>query len=327
MRKRTANPNRPRNRRIRTAMPSPEEVKGTRLPRHTRVNGRVIEIAQNLAGGKSQVRLETGSPTYRAIPFSIVSDAEIVGETTEVAGRHIVDTAFISKYVDNVALLANGAPMQDLTTDELIMRNNFHDQDFGEGVTGFHFPGENMYLSPAVRDTFALGTRGMRGLKLELSQTAAFNATTMQVKCMPNYVLMPRKTGFVNTTERVIQSFGAVGKHTFTDLPDSDDLQNFWLIGAGITDLKVEVDGEVLIDCNRHEYNAYLLSEGRFPAAVGDNWFIDLHSSGEARSLAALDLPAETRRGAKVKIDLTTTVADTEVQFLATHAGLYQNIR
>ncbi len=314
-------------RKIRVAQPSPEFLSQARLRRHTRVNTRPVEIQMNLAGGRSQIKLDTGPQTYRAIPFMITNDVAIAGETTLTDGLHVVDTAFISKYISNAKLSANGAPMQDLSVDELIQRNAFHGQSFGNGVTGFHFPGPNMYHSVKVRDAFALGTANMRALKLELTQTAAFNPVTMEIRCVPHYVLEARPTGFVTTTERVTESFAAIGKHTFTDLTDADDMENFWLIGSGITDLKVEVDGEVLIDCNRHEYNAMLIADGRDPAAVGDNWFVDFHSDGEPRSLAALDLPAELRRGAAVKIDLTTTAANTAVEFLTTHAGLYKNIR
>ena len=296
--------------------------------RPTRIDATIAEIYPNMSGGIARINLPTGDYTYRAIPFYITSSAEIVGKTTEVVGiGHVVNTANVSEYISNVRLMMNGAVMQELTTDELVIRNQYSVLDMSAGMVGFWFPGTRFYQDARHRDAFALGTERAYGLKLELQQTAAFDTGTMELHCAPLFVRAPKATAFTYTTERISNTFSAIGKHTFTDLPDGDAIAQIWMIADGVTHLKMEVDGKTLIDCNRIEYNNMLIEAGRDISAIGDDWLIDMHWDGRPRSLAPLDLPAEVRRGAKIKVELTTTQANTEVQFLVLHSGLYRDVR
>jgi len=144
---------------------------------------------------------------------------------------------------------------------------------------------------------------------------------------MPHVVDIPRMTAFTFTTERLNQTFAGAGKHTFWDLPVGDDISSVWLMANGISRIKLEIDGDVLYDMDRASYEAYLLEKGRDPAALGGHWYLDLHAEGKAVSMASLDLPAERRRDARVKLDIVTQNASTAVEFLVTHADLYQKIR
>ena len=252
-----------------------------------------------------------------------------MGDTFQIVGGvHVVLDDKIYKYIENVKLVANGATMQDYSTQELLAKNEFHGLDLGRGEIGFHLPGENMYREQKFRDLLALGTSNLRGLKVILKQTALFDNATMHVQSTPHYVMQERPATYVLTTERVVKTFSGVGKHTFIDLPDGDDIQFIWMIGNGISDVMLEVDGEALIDCSLNQYKGYLTSVGRNNSALMSNqWFIDFHAEGEPMSLAALDQPVEVRRGARIKIDLTTTNAETEIQFVVGHVGPYQKVR
>jgi hypothetical protein len=88
----------------------------------------------------------------------------------------------------------------------------------------------------------------------------------------------------------------------------------------------MEVDGDILFDMDRATYESYLISNGRNVSALGSNWYIDFHAEGEPRSLSALDRVHELRRGAHIKLDLTTSNQETPVEFAMTKSGLYRKI-
>lgn len=293
--------------------------------RPTRIDNTVGQIHMNTAG-KAIITYPTGDYVYRALPFYITSDSEIVGDTTQIGGVHVINTDKVKNYIWQVRLMINGSPLHELTVEELQMRNGFHDIDFDIGQVGFQFPGD-IYYQDKHRDAFSLGTANVNSLTMELAQTANFNAGTMQIHTSPWFVRDSKPIAFTHKTERVSHTFAAAGKHTFMDIPVADAIKDIWIKGAGITAIKLVVDGKTMFDCTRMEYRSMLIANGRLPNAVGDNWFIDFHHDGQPVSLAALDLPHEVRRGAKIKLDITTTSADTQVDFIITQSGYYADIR
>jgi len=321
--------NRRRSRRgqIRMTMPGREAQQKARLTQPTRINTDPVTSHQGTAGGWTQIMLETGNYTYRALTFGIRCTASLVGITTEVQGEHWVDQEHLVDYISDVRLSANGTPITEITIGELIDVNNFHEQEMGSQMAAILFPGEGLYHNDRIVDAYALGTKGLRDLKLELRQKAAFDSATMEIDCVPHFVKLTKAPGFVTTTERMTKQLGAAGKHTFRDLPDGDDIRSIYIIADGVQHVKLEVDKEVLYDMSKAQYDAYLIMNGRDPDALAGKWFLDIHAEGDARSLAALDRPREVRRGATIKLEITTLNANTEVVFLVTHAGIYAKVR
>lgn len=313
---------------IRHSRPGPEITKKAQINRLTRVSNDPVEINKATGAGKCIVRLSTGDFTYRAIPFGVRSSVDLGADSYALmGGGYMVTLAALSKYISDIRLEVNGGPLQEWDTDELITVNDFYDFKFHGGFTGFHFPGEEMYDSQKMRDLFALGTANLRSLKLILKQTNLFDSDTMDIVCVPHYVQEARPATFVTRTQPILHTFSGVGKHTYNELPTGDDIQSIWVIGDGISHLKLEVDGETLIDGHIDDYKAYLRSVNRDNSPLDDQWFIDFQAEGEATALAALDLPGEVRRGAKVKVTLTTTQAETPVKFITNHVGTYHKVR
>ncbi len=317
-----------RVRAVRVARPSAEIIQNSQLGRMTRVSAEPTTVNQANGAGQTIVELATGSFAYRCIPFRIVSDVEIVGDTVPtVTGKHVVTLDKVSKYVTNVRLDANGSPMLELTTDELLARNAYQGLELSIGETGFHFPGYGVFEGQRVRDLLSLGTKNLSQLKLILQQTGAFDAATMKIESAPHWVNESRWATFVTTNQINTTTFSGAGQHTYQNLPSGDDMQSVWVKGDGISRIKIEVDKELLIDADLETYAAYLRSMGKDPAAFGDQFYIDFQPEGEPTALAALDQEADIRRGARVKVTLTTTNATTPVKFITTHVGAYHKIR
>ncbi len=317
-----------RVRAVRVARPSPEIIQNSQVGRMTRVTSEAATVNQANGAGQTIVELATGSFVYRCIPFRIVCDAEIVGDTVQmINGKHVVTLDKVSKYVTDVRLDANGSPMLELTTEELISRNAYQGLELSIGETGFHFPGYGVFEGQRPRDLLSLGTKNLTQLKLILQQTGLFDAANMRIESTPHWVNDSRWATFVTTNQINTSTFSGVGLHTYQNLPAGDDMQSVWIKGAGISHVKVEVDKELLIDADIETYAAYLRSMGKDPAAFGDQFYIDFQAEGEPTALAALDQEADIRRGARVKVTLTTTNENTAVKFITTHVGPYHKIR
>ncbi|WP_121630097.1 hypothetical protein [Tropicibacter alexandrii] len=313
--------------RIRSAHPGGEATKRLTLPRLTRISGDYVNATLGNKSGFATYSMTVGDVTYRAITFGIVSTAAVAGVTQEIAGKHYVTTDKLADYLSTVRLVANGGTMQELDMSELVIRNAYHGITFGPVMSGFAFPGQTMYANQRIEDAFALGTLGMRSLSLEIKLGAAFSESTMEVVVMPHAVDMGRSPGYTYTTERLNATFSGAGKHTYTDLPVGDDVKDVWIFGANIQHVTLTIDREVLFDCDRAQYEAWLTSNGRNVDALGGNWLLDAHADGIARSIAALDAAGERRRDARFKLEITTLDASTPVEFLVTHSDIYQRIR
>ncbi len=317
-----------RVRAVRVAKPSAEIKQNSRITRMTRVSSEPATVNQANGAGQTIVEFATGSFVYRCLPFRIVSDVEIVGDTVPtVTGKHVVTLDKIANYVTDVRLDANGSPMLELKTEELIARNAYQGLELSIGETGFHFPGNSVFDDKEARDLLALGTQNLTQVKLILQQTGSFDAATMKIESAPHWVNESRWATFVNTNQINSTTFSGAGAHTYQNLPSGDDMQSVWVKGAGISHIKIEVDKELFIDADLETYGAYLRSMGKDPAAFGDQFYIDFQPEGMPTALAALDQPADIRRNARVKVTLTTTNATTPVKFITTHVGAYHKIR
>ncbi len=312
---------------IRTSKPSFKASQALALHRPTRIAPDYVSQSLGNKSGYQTFQLETGDATYRAITFAIVSTVAIAGKTTNIGGKHYVNVANLAEFIGEVRLVANGTDLQRLSSAELLRRNVFHDSTFGPVFNGFAFPGRNAYHRRDLVDAYALGTLQFRSLTLELRLEDAFDSDTMEVTVSPHVVDVAKHIGFTYTTERINKTFTGIGKHTYKDIPVADDIKDIWIMGNGITHLKMEVDGDVMFDMDRATYESYLISNGRNIATLAGNWLLDFHAEGDPRSLAALDRIGEVRRGAGIKFDVTTSVESTPVEFLVTNAGLYRKIR
>lgn len=312
---------------IRTSVPAQKKAATLRLPRLTRITDQYVDATVGTQAGFSTFKLETGDVTYRAITWGIVCTGEIVGVTLPRDGKHYMRAEKLKDYIGEVRLTANGTDMQSLSQEELETRNSYKGITFGPHYTGFAFPGSNAYELRQWLDAFALGTQGMKNLVLGLKATADFDPATMEIVCMPHAVDMQKPVGFTFTTDRSNQTFASAGTHTYYDLPIGDDVADIWVKGEGISHIRLEVDGDVLFDMDRMQYESYLIANGRNPQVLGGEWFLDVHCEGSPRSIAALDRAAERKRDARIKLELTTRNASTNVEFLVTHADLYARIR
>lgn len=313
---------------INTSQPSRKATRKFALPRPTRIIPDYVRATRGVKSGYETFELERGDVTYRALTFGIKSAASIAGITTATGGIHMIKVEHLSTYLGEARVVANGTQMQALHVSELITRNAFHGNTFGPVFTGFAYPGENMYWDRGLVDAYALGTMGMKSLSLEIKLEAAFDNDTMELIVMPHAVDIARGPGFTFTTERLNTVWTGAGKHTYMQLPIAEDIKDVWIMADGIERVKMTVDSDILFDMSRFEYEAFLTTNGRDVSVLGGQWFLDFHIEGDARSLAALDRPAELRRDARVKLEVVTSdPVNTPVEFLITHAGIYNKIR
>lgn len=319
--------NRNRNRKVQTATPSQPMLKRGDLRRMTRVIPDTAIANTQLANGRSHITVECGVWTYTALPVVIISDVEIAGETRLFAGRHIVKTEHFSKYVSSIDLRINQQLMQTWDVDLLIQKNDYNDAGLYDGFVGIVFSNPNMYDDKRVADLFALGTGNLKQVKLELVQTSAFDSTTMRIESRPHAVNERKPALFTHRTVYSPWQVHSSGWHEYTDLPTGDDIQSILVNGEGITDAVLEVDGQIIFEGSLSDHFNYLLMNGKDPAAWGEKFYFDFHAEGEPTSLAALDLPAQVARGAKIKLKLKMSQPTTEVIFQTTHAGRLVDIR
>lgn len=312
---------------IRTSIPNIDEANTFMLRRPTRIAASYISATLGNKSGYTTFNVERGDATYRALTWGIRCTAAIVDVTVNIAGVHYVQRDKLSTYLGQVRTVANGSIMQEFSMAELTTYNKFHDIAYGPVFDGFAYPGDNLYSDRAMSDAFALGTKNFRSLTLEIQQKAAFDAATMEIVVVPHVVDKPMHAYFCNTTERLSTTWTGVGLHTYLDLPVNDDLRNIWIIADGVQHVKLEIDGDIMFDMDRAQYEAYLSHHGRDTAALGGSWLLDFHAEAEPRSLSALDLPDERRRDARYKLTVTTTQDVTPVQFVLQNADLYKQIR
>ncbi|KPU84696.1 hypothetical protein JI58_02245 [Marinosulfonomonas sp. PRT-SC04] len=278
--------------------------------------------------GYHTFKLKVGDATYRAITFAIKCDAEVVGKSVRIGGIHYLKTEVLNEYIGNIRLTASGSTMQEYDISELLIKNSFHEISFGPVYTGFAFPGEFTFSSEAMTDAFALGTKGMRDLTLHIKPNkTTFDETTMEIVVMPYAVDRVKPVGFTFTTERISTTFAGIGNHTYWDLPISDDIRSFWLKADGLKYVKLTVDGTVMFDMDVAQYQAFLIEKRRNVDVLEGQFYIDVFAEREPRTIAALDLSEERKRDARIKLEVTTTMVSTPVEFIIEHADLYDRIR
>ncbi len=312
---------------IRTSHPSAKGTKNLRLPRLTRISDSYVNATLGNKSGFATYSLTVGDATYRSVTWAIKTTAGVPGVTNSVAGVHYIKNELLSDYLDQVRIVPNGSELFGMSQAELLKRNAFHGISYGPLFTGFAFPGEGQYDQQRITDAYALGTKGMRSLTLELQLKAEFDPDTMEVVVVPHVVDIPKWPGLVLSNERQNVTFTGAGKHTYWDLPIGDDIKDLWIQGANIQRIVMNVDGDQMFDMDRASYEAFLVQTGRDPSVLDGDWYIDFHADGVARSLAALDFENERKRDARIKLDVYTNGSTTPVEFLVTHADYYNKIR
>lgn len=313
---------------IRTSEPNQKRANSLRLRGLTNVSDEPVDKTQGNSSGLAAFEFETGPFTYRKITWAIRCTAAIADVTMERQGVHYIKRQLLKNYIGEVRLIPNNNPLQELTMGELEIRNLHNDIAFGPIFSGFAFPGEHTYEDKTLTDAYALGTEGMRSLRLTMKiNDANFDADTMEIVVLPHFVRESRPTGFTIKTETTTHNFPSVGKHTYRALSIGDDIKDLWIQGDGIRHIKMEIDGDLLFDWDYAQYEAFMVGNGKVVGALDGGWFIDMHAEGAPRSIAALDRPNERRKDANVKLTITTTQASTDVRFILTTADLYGAIR
>ena len=279
-----------------------------------------------LSGGRSYIDITTGPWTYMSLPVVIVSDVAIAGETYRKGGQHIVKTQHFSKYVSSMALRVNAQILLDYHVDELIKKNDYEDAGMLDGFVGFVFTNYRKYNDQRVADLFALGTGNLRNVKVEMLQTSAFDSATMKIECRPIAVHERKPALYLKRSETLPFTFNGAGQHLVSTIGVGDDIESIFIDAEGITRIELEADGVKQIDGSLADVQNYLLMAGKDPSAFGNKFFIDFHALGVPTSLAAMSTPEQVSRGARIKLKITTTQANTEVVVRTNYAGLLVDI-
>ncbi len=312
---------------IRSTQPARGPIQRSKLSRLTRVTDMYFEPSIGVANGWTTINCEVGDVTYRAILWSIKCKAAIEGVTVTKDGLHYVIRSKLKDYISEVKLDVNGTDFVDRTQSELNRLNDMQTHQLGPVSSGFLFPGDKTYTSEAIDDVYALGTLGLKYLRLKLKLTDAWDADNMEIMPMAWAVDQPRAPSFMLRNEKTNTTFAGVGKHTYRDLPISDDIRALWIMGGGISHITIKVDGDELFSGDRFQYESFLIEKGRNVLPAQDDWYFDMHAEGIARSIAALDTAAERQRDARIELELKTTTDSTPVVFDVTTSDLFAKLR
>lgn len=271
------------------------------------------------------IDLPVGRYTYRQWGFSVVATAAIAGETTVRAGLHMVNTAFISKYVDTFIIEIDGRAVFELTADEMVKWNAYQNLDTTDGVLRFAFGSPGLHNTDLVEDAYQLGTGNVKSLKLRVKTKAAWVAGMLPVlNC--EYAPVSRPIGYFQTTTRYAVTNPAAGNFSITDLAVGKDFATIWVqtATASINRAKFTVDREIVFDQNRWNLRAMHDAWGKDVANMGEGIIFDAFRDGDGIGLDSVsDQVGERRRGADIRLDLDMATAGQALNIVVFHCGLF----
>lgn len=264
-----------------------------------------FDMSGAFSDGTAVIKVDIGPYTYQMFMLTLVSDAEIAGKTTLVNGRHIVNTANISDYLENVELRIDGRRRRNQSVEDLLAVSAYRDLDVMEGHLIIPFGGPNLFDDPDMEDLYMLGTKNLRDLRIHVDFTPDWDSTSMHLVATAEYAPVERNVSHFEGIEEYRYSFDSGGDHTITDLPTHSDISHILVFADGMGDVELKVDNLIMAEGNVYDLNAVNALHGRDIAALGNHFMWDAWRGGEAKKgLAGLRTAAQSRRNAKLRLKL-----------------------
>lgn len=273
------------------------------------------------------VDIPIGPYTYRQFGISIVAPAAIVGKTDASGARngvHIVTTAAITDYVDQIVLEINGAAKWSMTAAQLAAYNAYHNHDTADGVLRMVFGSPGLFgYNDMIEDAYQFGTGNLRSAKLRIKTKAAW-VTGMMPVITTEYAPVSRPLGYFQTTTETVVTNPGAGEFSITDIAVGIDFAALWVQAPGIKRAKLTVDRREVFDLSAWNLRALHTAWGKDYDGLGEGIMFDAWRDGDGIGLDSVsDSVAERRRGADVRLDLQMAAANTTIKVTVLHCGLF----
>ncbi len=314
-----------------------------KLPDYVNVSDDLLSIGSRLSGGVIEVDFPTGDFVYRGLAIMIEGKATsaITGVTAPNLmaqgedGRHYVKSGQFGKLISRVRLEADGIEIFDFESWQRFVEflrmfgwdgrnDDLHD------FLGFGWPNVFRDGSP-VEALYALGTNNIRDLRLKI-YTSNLWKSEMQLRIPVWYAPVRQNAAQVISRQTWSRTLATAGKHVIDDIRID---KRIWRIvvttnqAKKITDYRVEV-GDIEWQAGRavvNQIEALKLSppwgtqthvgpyRNYTGALTGVGACLDLRVDMEREGLAIAPLTSEAqrRRDDRLKIELETASAGTEV--------------
>lgn len=272
------------------------------------------------------IDIPIGPYTYRQFQLSLVAPAAIAGKTTSTGarmGQHIVDTAAISDYIDQIVIEINGAQKWTMTADQLAKYNAYQNHDTAAGVLRICFGSPGLHQSDMAEDAYQFGTGNLRSAKLRIKTKAAWVQGMLPVVTC-EYAPVSRPIGYFQTTTETVTTNPGAGVFSITDIAVGIDFAALWVQAPGIKRAKLTVDRRDVFDLSAWNLRAMHTAWGKDYDGLGDGIMFDAWRDSDSVGLDSVaDSVAERRRGADVRLDLDMLEAQTTIKVTVLHCGLF----
>ncbi|MCD9147864.1 hypothetical protein [Pseudophaeobacter flagellatus] len=283
----------------------------------------VFTTSPAYADGTATMDLKTGAYTYQVLQFSIWSSVAIAGETFQRDGRHIVNTANLSKYITRVRLEIDGVVEQNLSMADWIKFNAKDGYNVADGVWWMHFGGPHQFDDKRVEDVYALGTSNLRSVRILVDLTSDWNDGNMQLAGMAEYTSTRRHVTHLRTIKSNRHSPASAGEYTISGLPIHSDIGAIYVLGEGIKSAKFVVDDVEIFDARNYQIEAFNLLYGADTTALGNGIVFDFMRSNEiTKALKSLERSDQRKRNADIRIVVDMDAAN-ELNVIVDQVGAY----
>ncbi|DBA35674.1 TPA_inf: hypothetical protein gp_11 [Marinomonas phage YY] len=307
--------------RIKTRQFSTAEIKQTRTGQLPHRFQQKAQFSAAFANGTVVAEYPVGEYTYRLSQLAIISDAEIVGKTIQLAdGKHYVKTNAWADYVDEVELRLNGRIVRAYSIQHLVALQeywNFHGTGMTtDGFVSLPFGGPGFLDDEGVEDMLMLGTANVRSVEVHMRLTGAFDGSTMRFKSCEEYAKVRRPASVIQGVKTMRAVASAAGQFSFNDIPIHDPITAIYFKGNYIKGLHFEVGTETLIDATASEIAAY---NGKFRfnnTKMQYGIFVNFWRDGDPqKALAPLTSDQDRKENNKFSAHLDLSAA-TEVEVI-----------
>lgn len=271
--------------------------------------------------GTAVITYKVGPYCYQFLQFSVKSNSAISGDTVEIAGIHYVKTSKLSKYIKRIRLELNGVTERDLSVDMYVAMQGMRHMDVAEGILYMIFGGPHQFDDKRVEDAYMLGTQDIYSMRVLFDMTSEWVDGQMHLQSLAEYAPIVRKVHFLRTIKMYRYAVTGSGLYTITNLPVHADVGAYYVLGDGILDGKIVVDGQDVITARSHELQAINLLYGDDVSKLGDGLVFDFLRSREiSKGLKSLETKSERKRNADIRIELEMDGA-TEVIVIVDNIG------
>lgn len=300
-----------------------EIVKKLRFNGVYKFSDNLVEIGTFVADNVGIITFPIGAYTYRMWQMVLIAPNAIAGETDPRGGFHVVKTAFLSKYLDDLQIEINGTIKWHVKAAEQVMLNAYHNLDVTEGVLKFQFGAPNMHNTDLAEDAYQFGTGNLRSVKLRVKTKAAW-VTGMRVEVGCEYAPVVRPIGYFVTTTRYGYTAPGAGAFTITDLAAGIDFSTLFVQAASVSEIYLEIDRREIVSSHMWQLRALHEAWGKDVNALGNGFIIDNFRDGDAIGFDSVsNSEVERSRNADVRLQMTMQVANTPIDIVCFHCGLF----